>query len=101
MGKGVGYKIYSRKCNPRDYKMDKHEERVHLRFLRLEAFLKGCFFFRSFIIIYFATMVLIVHRKGPCPMSFCFCMTIAPLSLAQWKEFGVLAMLDATKQLPI
>lgn len=71
MGKGVGYKIYSRKCNPRDYKMDKHEERVHLRFLRLEAFLKGCFFFRSFIIIYFATMVRIVHRKGPCPMSFC------------------------------
>lgn len=45
MGKGVGYKIYSRKCNPRDYKMDKHEERVHLRFLRLEAFLKGFFFF--------------------------------------------------------
>lgn len=48
MGKGVGYKIYSRKCNPRDYKMDKHEERVHLRFLRLEAFLKGFFFFSIF-----------------------------------------------------
>lgn len=80
MVRGVGHKIYSRKCNPRDYKMDKHEERVHLRFLRLEAFLKV--FFRSFI--YFATMPVWYIGKAHVPcLSVCFCVTIAPPSSAQ------------------